>query len=188
MCSSESKMSGTSRSKRKVRAASSRYTDDYYFRYRATSTRHEPGRDGTTVMSGYHRREREHSVSVSGRFPNIMRLRLHEGQPPAAARAVRLAAKNAPAGQRQIRAISVRSFRAGHGNDYPLRQPPPAAPAKTASGGSKSTLLVALASFGLIVSRRCFRRLGLDIVRLRQLPPRHALQHTVGMLNRVHMP
>jgi hypothetical protein len=35
-------------------------------------------------------------------FP-ALRLELHEEQPPAAARAVGFAAKNAPAGQRQIR-------------------------------------------------------------------------------------
>jgi hypothetical protein len=42
----------------------------------------------------------------------------HGAQPPAAARAWRFAAKNAPAGQRQIRTMSVRRIRAGHWDDY----------------------------------------------------------------------
>ena len=46
---------------------------------------------------------------------------------------------------------------------------------KTASGGSWSTRLVALTSFGFIVGLCRFRRLGLGVVRLRQLPSRHAL-------------
>ena len=58
-------------------------------------------------MSGSYWRERQHSVSVPDPFPDTNRLELHEVQPPAAARALRFAAKNAPAGQRQIRATSV---------------------------------------------------------------------------------
>ncbi len=70
-----------------------------------------------------------------------------------------------------------------------MQQPPPAAPAKTVSGGSKSTRLVAMTSLGLdrVVVYR-LRRLGPGIVRLRQLPSRHALQYAIGMLDRVHMP
>ena len=59
---------------------------------------------------------------------------------------------------------------------------------KTASGGSQSAQLAAPTSFGLIVSRCSFRRLGLGVVRLRQFPSRHALQHAVGVLDGVHMP
>jgi hypothetical protein len=39
-------------------------------------------------------------------------------QPPAAARARRFAAKNAPAGQRQTRRVLARNVRAGHWDDY----------------------------------------------------------------------
>ncbi len=67
-------------------------------------------------------------------FPDTKKLELHEVQPPAAARAVRFAAKSAPAGQRQIRAISARNVRAGHSDDTSLCQPPPAAPAKDGFG------------------------------------------------------
>ena len=62
------------------------------------------------------------------------RHKAHEEQPPAAARARRFAAKNAPAGQRQIGTISATSARAGHGNDCLPAQPPPAAPAKDGFG------------------------------------------------------
>ena len=51
-------------------------------------------------------------------LPGTKRLELHEVQPPAAARAKRFAAKNAPAGQRQIRAIPTKSVRAGRWDDY----------------------------------------------------------------------
>ncbi len=64
-------------------------------------------------------------------LPGTKRLELHEEQPPAAARAERFAAKNAPAGQRQIRTISVRSVRAGHWDDH---LPAPA----SASGSGKN--------------------------------------------------
>jgi hypothetical protein len=47
-------------------------------------------------------------------FPTQRRLKSHEEQPPAAARARGFAAKNAPAGLRQIRKISARIVRAGH--------------------------------------------------------------------------
>src|SRR5579863_3211639 len=57
----------------------------------------------------------------------------HEEQPPAAARARRFAAKTAPAGQRQIRTISVRRIRAGHWDNY---LPAPA----SASGSGKRRL------------------------------------------------
>src|SRR5208283_713572 len=53
-----------------------------------------------------------------GKVEHPSRHKAHEEQPPAAARARRFAAKNAPAGQRQIRKISVRSVRAGHWDDY----------------------------------------------------------------------
>jgi hypothetical protein len=82
----------------------------------------------------------------------------HEEQPPAAARAGRFTAKNAPAGQRQIRATSVDIEMITS-----LRQPPPAAPAKTASGGLGSARPVALSSFTSIVRLRCFRRFGLGV-------------------------
>ena len=87
----------------------------------------------------------------------------------------RFAAKNAPAGQRQIRTISVRRIQRGNKTITSLRRPPPAAPARTASGGSWSTRPVALTSFGFIVGLCRFRRLGLGVVRLRQFPSRHAL-------------
>ena len=57
----------------------------------------------------------------------------HEEQPPAAARALRFAAKNAPAGQRQIKTIPVKSVRAGHWDDC---LPAPA----SASGSGKRRL------------------------------------------------
>jgi len=66
-------------------------------------------------------------------IPGFKRLMLHEEQPPAAARAERFAAKNAPAGQRQIKTISVRSVQAGHWDDY---VPAPA----SASGSGKRRL------------------------------------------------
>ena len=66
-------------------------------------------------------------------LPGTKTLELHEVQPPAAARAEKFAAKNAPAGQRQIRTISVRSVRAGHWDDY---LPAPA----SASGSGKRRL------------------------------------------------
>jgi hypothetical protein len=44
---------------------------------------------------------------MSEKCNKILTMELHEVQPPAAARALRFAAKNAPAGQRQIRATSV---------------------------------------------------------------------------------
>jgi len=68
-----------------------------------------------------------------------------------------------------------------------LRQPPPAAPAKKASGSLWSTRLVALTSFGFIVGLCRFRRPGLGVVRLWQLPSCHALQHAVGVLDGVHV-
>jgi hypothetical protein len=58
----------------------------------------------------------------------------HEEQPPAAARARRFAAKSAPAGQRQIRTISLRTSRPDIEMITSLRQPPPAAPAKDGFG------------------------------------------------------
>jgi len=69
-----------------------------------------------------------------------------------------------------------------------LRQPPQRLRPKTASGGSRSAWRVALTSFAFIVCLRCFRCLGLGIVRLQHLPSRHALQHAVGVLDRIHMP
>jgi hypothetical protein len=87
-------------------------------------------------------------------FPDAKRLWLHEVQPPAAARAVRFAAKSAPAGQRQIRAISARNVRAGHSDDTSLRRPPPAAPAKDGFGR-------------FTVSAAC----GADLVCLYRAPP-----------------
>src|SRR5216684_6906030 len=65
----------------------------------------------------------------------------------------RFAAKNAPAGQRQIRTISVRRIRPDIGTITSLRQPPPAAPAKDGLGRFRSARLVALTSFGLIAGR-----------------------------------
>jgi len=50
-------------------------------------------------------------------FPGIRRLMLHEEQPPAAARAQGFAAKNAPAGRRQIRTISAKTVLARHWAD-----------------------------------------------------------------------
>ena len=74
-------------------------------------------RDGPLERNG----ERIVTVSYAGRnrmgipdpFPDTKSLELHEVQPPAAARAGRFAAKNAPAGQRQIRIIPVNSVPAG---------------------------------------------------------------------------
>jgi hypothetical protein len=51
---------------------------------------------------------------ISAGYPSRRQEMPHEEQPPAAARAWRFAAKNASAGQRQIRAISVRRVQAGH--------------------------------------------------------------------------
>ena len=90
-------------------------------------------------------------------------------------RAGRFAAKNAPAGQRQIGTIPTKSVRAGRRDDASLRQPPPAALAEAASGGSWSTRLVALTPFGFIVGFCRFRRLGPGVVRLCGFPPLHAL-------------
>ena len=67
-------------------------------------------------------------------LPGTKGSKLHEGQPPAAARAERFAAKNAPAGQRQIKTIPIKSVRAGQWKDTSLRQPSPAAPAKNGFG------------------------------------------------------
>jgi hypothetical protein len=79
---------------------------------------------------------------------------LHEQQPPAAARARRFAAKNAPAGQRQIKTISVRNVRAGHWYDT---LPAPA----SASGSGKD-------GFGRFrVSAAC----GADLVCLYRASP-----------------
>jgi len=69
-------------------------------------------------MAGSYLTEGQHSVSLLRPFPDTKRSELHEVQPPAAARAGRFAAQNAPAGQQQIRTISVRSVRAGHWDDY----------------------------------------------------------------------
>jgi len=64
-------------------------------------------------------------------LPGTKRSELHEVQPPAAARAGRFAAKSAPAGQRQIRTISVRRIQAGNLDDC---LPAPA----SASGSGKN--------------------------------------------------
>ena len=47
--------------------------------------------------------------------------------------------------------------------------------------------LAALTSFRPIVNLCRLHRLGLAIVRLRQFPPRHPLQHAVGVLDGVHV-
>jgi hypothetical protein len=70
---------------------------------------------------------------IPERVDSLVKRLMHEAQPPAAARAERFAAKNAPAGQRQIRTISGRSVRAGHWDDY---VPAPA----SASGSGKRRL------------------------------------------------
>src|SRR5665213_3833136 len=99
---------------------------------RAASTWLEAGSLGT-VMAGSYLTEGQHSVSLLRPFPDTKRLELHEVQPSAAARATRFAAKNAPAGQRQIRTTSVRRVRAGLWNNY---LPAPA----SASGSGKRRL------------------------------------------------
>lgn len=56
---------------------------------------------------------------VACQSPVIKQATLHEEQPPAAARARRFAAKNAPAGQRQIVTISVRRVHIGQWDGTP---------------------------------------------------------------------
>src|ERR1035441_1010908 len=92
--------------------------------------------------------------------------------------------------RRHVRAdLPLRAPRRGSGKyeTIPFHPPPPAAPVKHGFGGSRSTRLVALTSFGFIVGLCRFRRLSLGVVRLRQFPSRNALQHTVGVLDGVHV-
>ena len=84
-------------------------------------------------MGSGKRRDDRRLQRGKGILPGTMRLELHEVQPPAAARAERFAAKNAPAGQQQIRTIRIKSVRAGHWDDY---VPAPA----SASGSGKRRL------------------------------------------------
>src|ERR1039458_392390 len=80
--------------------------------------------------------------------------------------------------RRHMRAdLPLRAPRRGSGKyeTIPFHPPPPAAPVKHDFGGSRSTRLVALTSFGFIVGLCRFRRLSLGVVRLREFPSRHAL-------------
>src|ERR1035438_9382265 len=80
--------------------------------------------------------------------------------------------------RRHVRAdLPLRAPRRGSGKyeTIPFHPPPPAAPVKHGFGGSRSTRLVALTSFGFIVGLCRFRRLSLGVVRLREFPSRHAL-------------
>ncbi len=97
---------------------------------------------------------------VACQSPVIKQATLHEEQPPAAARARRFAAKNAPAGLRQIRI----NIRLEIGISDSLRQPPPRLRPKTASGDSRSARPVALTSLIFVVCLCRFRCLGLGIV------------------------
>ena len=65
----------------------------------------------------------------------------------------RFAAKNAPAGQRQIRTISARRIRAGHWDDYLPAPASASGSGKRRLGRFRSARLVALTSFGLIAGR-----------------------------------
>jgi hypothetical protein len=82
----------------------------------AINVRDPMTRSGTflAVIRADHTLRRTHAYSEDSRSKDVVPA---QEQPPAAARAERFAAKNAPAGQRQIKDILGRSVRAGLSND-----------------------------------------------------------------------
>ena len=126
-------------------------------------------------MGGKRKTARCYGRLQRGKREHPSQHKAHGEQPPAAARARGFAAKNAPAGQRQIKNHVREKSPDWTGN---LRQPPPRLRLKTASGkGSRSAYSTVLTSPGFIVRLRRLRCLSPGHVhfRVRQFPSRHTL-------------